>query len=173
MRVGFRSTNGKGFILLSIVDEGHAKVNDTCVIGNTLGADIEHDVPWFNVPMNEPLTMDFREIREKISHNEGHGKQRYIVQNIRQIVSPNSTHCQDFFMLVEPTDLRYSLHPKLAQDTEFPLEDGLRAGSRSSMFLNVARIEQVHIAHGRTVKEAFCHDSMQTEPDFNVMNPEF
>ena len=83
MRVGFRSANGEGFILLSIVNEGHTKVNDACVIGDALGSDIEHDIPWFDVSMNEPLTVDFREIEEKISHNVWYGKQRYIVKNIR------------------------------------------------------------------------------------------
>ena len=39
---------------LSIVDEGHTKVNDACVVGDALGTDIEHDVPWFDVSMNEP-----------------------------------------------------------------------------------------------------------------------
>ena len=83
MRVRFRSANGKWFILLSIVDEGHTKVNDACVVGDALGTDIEHDVPWFDVSMNEPLTMYFREIREKISHDVWYGKQRDIVKNIR------------------------------------------------------------------------------------------
>ena len=83
MRVGFRSANGEGFILPSIVNEGHTKVNDACVFGDALGADIEHDIPWFDVSMNEPLTVDFREIKEKIPHNVWYGKQRYIVKNIR------------------------------------------------------------------------------------------
>ena len=76
-------------------------------------------------------------------------------------------------MLVKPTDFGYSLHFELAQYTEFSLEDGLRAGSIPSMLLNVARLEQIHIAHTRTVKEALCHRRMQTHPDFNVMKPEF